>query len=254
MSVPAVSAPRAQGPGHRAGASPLAGRPLPLAFPTRTRPPSPPHYIASGRGRDVASRRPTSPAQPIPGASRLKGRNRGGGARVGSGGARVGSASVARPRWDAVFVSRGPCFWAAAVWAPPLCRIRVAAAQLREPPPGNLSLKCAGRPASAAVPARPKGGTAPRAGFPPFPAPGRVLSSPVRGPPPRGWAEGTGGRQAELLLGRPGVGDTSAVCSHALTTRPAGRGVGGTARDRVGQCGTSRTAQDKEGQSGASEP
>lgn len=98
MSVPAVSAPRAQGPGHRAGASPLAGRPLPLAFPTRTRPPSPPHYIASGRGRDVASRRPTSPAQPIPGASRLKGRNRGGGARVGSGGARVGSASVARPR------------------------------------------------------------------------------------------------------------------------------------------------------------
>lgn len=170
---------------------------------------------------------------------------------MGSAGARVGFASVARPRWDADFVSRGPCFWAAAVRAPPLCRIRVAAAQLREPPPGNLPLKCAGRPASATVPARPKGGTAPRAGFPPFPAPGRVLSSPVRGPPPRGWAEGTGGRQAELLLGRPEGG--GARLQFAATRSPRGpraaawEGQRGTGWDSVGHQGQLKTRKDRVG-------
>lgn len=41
MSVPAGSAPRAQGPRHRAGASPLAAARSPLALLARTRPPSP---------------------------------------------------------------------------------------------------------------------------------------------------------------------------------------------------------------------
>ena len=95
---------------------------------------------------------------------------------------------------------------------PLLSQIREAAACLRALLPLNLPLKSAGRPASAAVPARTKGGAMPRTGFPSFAALGRVFSSSVRGP--RGWAEGTAGRRAEPL--RAGlerrVGGASTAC------------------------------------------
>lgn len=122
-------------------------------------------------------------------------------------GARVGSTGVGWPlAREAVFVSRGTCFWPAAARASLLCRIREAAARLWALLPLNLPLNSAGRPASAAVPARTKGGAMPRTGFPSFASLGRVFSSSVGGP--RGWAEGTAGRRADPLragLGRRGA-------------------------------------------------
>lgn len=130
---------------------------------------------------------------------------------------------------------------------PLLSQIREAAARLRALLPLNLPLKSAGRPASAAVPARTKGGAMPRTGFPSFAALGRVFSSSVRGP--RGWAEGTAGRRAEPL--RAGlerrVGGASPACRTHTHHEACGPRCG---RDSAGHQGS---AQDKKGQSGASE-